>query len=57
MELLQWLSGGLISAVALFVVAWIGKERFDAKFQAIEARFGAVDAHGPAGGPYPHFLG
>jgi len=44
MELLQSLSGGLVAAAAVFIVAWLGKERYDARFEAIDARFDGVDA-------------
>ena len=44
MEVLQTMSSGLIAAAAVFIVAWLGKERFDALFRAVDARFDAVDA-------------
>ena len=37
MELLQSLSGGLVAAAAVFIVAWLGKERYDARFEALNS--------------------
>ena len=36
MELLQAMSGGLVAAAAVFIVAWLGKERYDARFDALQ---------------------
>ena len=42
MELLQAMSGGLVAAASVFIVAWLGKERYDARFDAVQAELVGV---------------